>query len=366
MLDKKTKEKAIFEKRKHLRITTLCNNNCIFCLAGGIKDRRHLTLEEVTKQIKQGIEENCERLILSGGDATIHPKFLEIIKLGKDTGYKKIQVITNGRMFSYGSFLIKSIQNGLDEITFSIHSHIPEIQDKLTIIKGSFKQSISALKKAITLKDQGKLIVSVDIVLNALNVESIKDTFEFFYNLGVMEIDLLQITPFGNARTNKDVMFYDIDKNMDNIKLEGRTIEPVYGRNIDTAPALLARYEKGEGVILSEGDIRLLGVRNFKNAPELANNYWDTSTLFATKGKDVKVILPYRAKSRNLTKTARILLRSFNFNNPLTFNKVNLKTESDWERLKGKEVYEGKIAQWFEKGENGELIGLNEIGRAHV
>ena len=54
---------------------------------------------------------------------------------------------------------------------------------------------------------------------------------------------------------------------MENIQLEDRTLEAHYGRNIDKAPALLARWEKGAGYIPSEADIRLLGVRNFGNAP---------------------------------------------------------------------------------------------------
>ena len=105
---------------------------------------------------------------------------------------------------------------------------------------------------------------------------------------------------------------------MKNIQLEGRTfvttieIEPHYGRNVDKAPALLKRYEKGEGAIPSEADIRLLGIRNFKNAPQLATNYWDTSTLSATKGKAVKVILPYETGSRELTESARFGLSLIN------------------------------------------------------
>ena len=126
---------------------------------------------------------------------------------------------------------------------------------------------------------------------------------------------------------------------MDNIKLEGRTIEPAYGRNINTAPALLARYEKGEGVILSEADIRLLGVRNFKNAPELANNYWDTSTLSATKGKDVEVILPYETGSRELTDVAKFGLSLINSDEKLVNYGVNLDVEGRWEKLKGSGVY---------------------------
>lgn len=126
---------------------------------------------------------------------------------------------------------------------------------------------------------------------------------------------------------------------MNNIQLEDRTIEPAYGRNVDTVPALLARYEKGEGVIPSEADIRLLGIRNFKNAPELINNYWDTSTLSATKGKDIKVILPYETGSRTLTESARFGLGLINPDEQLVNYGVNLDIDGRWEKLEGNGVY---------------------------
>ena len=126
---------------------------------------------------------------------------------------------------------------------------------------------------------------------------------------------------------------------MENIQLEGRTIEPHYGRNVDKAPALLARYDKGEGVIPSEADIRLLGVRNFGNVPEIANNYWDTSTLSATKGKAVKVILPYETGSRELTESARFGLGLINPNEDLVNYGVNLDVDGRWEKLDGNGVY---------------------------
>ena len=126
---------------------------------------------------------------------------------------------------------------------------------------------------------------------------------------------------------------------MENIQLEGRIIEPHYGRNVDKAPALLARWKKGEGYIPSEADLRLMGVRNFKNAPEIATNYWDTSTLSATKGSEVKVILPYETRSRELTESARFGLGLINPNELLVNYGVNLDVGGRWEKLDGKGVY---------------------------
>ena len=126
---------------------------------------------------------------------------------------------------------------------------------------------------------------------------------------------------------------------MQNIQLEGRTIEPHYGRNIDTVPTLLTRYDKGEGVISSEADIRLLGIRNFNNAPQIATEYWDTSTLSATKGEEIKVILPYQTDSRTLTDVAMFGLGLINPKEKLVNYGVNLDVKDRWEKLEGSGVY---------------------------
>ncbi|MCK4552795.1 hypothetical protein KAT80_01165 [Candidatus Pacearchaeota archaeon] len=103
---------------------------------------------------------------------------------------------------------------------------------------------------------------------------------------------------------------------MKDIQLEnGRTIETHcegedyhirdFGIPIETAQLLLQEWEDGGGYIPSEADIRLLSVRNFKNNPELINSCWNTSTLLATKGETMKVILPYETGNKTLTKVAR-------------------------------------------------------------
>jgi len=127
---------------------------------------------------------------------------------------------------------------------------------------------------------------------------------------------------------------------MENIQLKGMTIEPRYGRNMDKAPALLSRWKKGEGYIPSEGDIRFLGIRNFKNAPEIANNYWDGSTLSATKDDVVKVILSYdNSGDHKLTDAGKFGLSLINPNEDLVSNGVNLDIDDRWEKLEGNGVY---------------------------
>lgn len=236
------KQKAIFEKRKWIGITNKCNNKCIFCLDGEIKNKFQKSIKEIKKELNSGIEEGCVRLVISGGEATIHPDFIEIIKIGKKIGYKKIQVISNGRMFSYSGFLNKAIKAGLDEITFSIHGHNAELHDSLTSVKGSFEQTINGIKKAL----KKRIIVNCDIVLNKKNIIYFPKIILLLLDMGVREFDLLHIMPFGNAWANKKEMIYDLNENIHYVK-EGIEIGKKRGATIWTnrfPPEYLEGYEE--------------------------------------------------------------------------------------------------------------------------
>ena len=203
------------EKRFWVRLTKKCNNRCIFCLDSEVQDGSVIPFSEIQNQLIEGRKEKFDRLILSGGEPTLHPQFLEIVKEGKKLGYKKIQVISNGRMFMYKDFLMEGVRNGISEITFSIHGHTPEIHDRLTQIEGSFFQSILGLRNALKVSN---LIVSVDIVINKLNYKYLPEILNFFISLGVREFDLLQVVPFGRAWENRKKVFYDIKKALPYLK----------------------------------------------------------------------------------------------------------------------------------------------------
>lgn len=210
------KESAAMQKRHHVMITDLCNSNCIFCLATEWKKRScHFPAEEVKEKIRQGLKLGAKRLVLSGGEPTIHPEFVDFVKYAKEAGYGRVQAISNGKMFYYEKFLDQAIDAGLDEVTFSLPSHLEKDFEKQTGVKGSYKQSIGGLVNAIK---SGKLIVSVDVVVSRMNVEHLRETLDFYIGLGVAEFDLLQVIPFGSAWKNRDRAFYDPAEFADNLK----------------------------------------------------------------------------------------------------------------------------------------------------
>jgi MoaA/NifB/PqqE/SkfB family radical SAM enzyme len=203
-------EDAAHEKRNWVRLTYECNNRCIFCLDSDTHDGEMRDAEDVKKQILEGRRRGATRLILSGGEPTIHPRYLDFVKLGRLAGYRRVQTVTNGRLFAYGDFLGKCLEAGLQEITFSLHGPNARIHDALVGVKGAFEQEMGGLRAALR---DGRPIVNVDVVINKGNVKVLPEMLELFYAEGVRELDLLQVVPFGRAFTEgRDTLFYDLEE----------------------------------------------------------------------------------------------------------------------------------------------------------
>ena len=129
------------QSRHWVRLTRVCNNRCRFCLDRPLQDGSVIPYGDILLDLERGRESGCERAVLSGGEATIHPRYHDIVRAARDMGYARVQTITNGRMFAYRQFLERALDAGLGELTFSLHGHTPALHDALTHTPGSFAQN---------------------------------------------------------------------------------------------------------------------------------------------------------------------------------------------------------------------------------
>jgi MoaA/NifB/PqqE/SkfB family radical SAM enzyme len=209
-------EAAAHEKRQWIRLTSYCNNRCTFCLDSGAHNGTYVPKLMINTQIIEGRRKGATRLILSGGEPTIHPDYVKFIALGNRLGYRRIQTVTNGRLFAYPEFLSKCLDAGLGEITFSIHGHNAKVHDALVGVPGAFDEEVQGLKNALA---DGRVIVNVDVCLNKGNIRGLPELLDRFMEIGVREFDLLHIIPFGRAfEEGRESLFYDIDEAYDSIR----------------------------------------------------------------------------------------------------------------------------------------------------
>lgn len=167
-------------------------------------------VSEIEAQLRAGLKSGCRRVVLSGGEPTIHPEFCGIVGLAKRLGYAHVQVISNGRMLCYDDFLSGAVAAGLTEITFSVHGAAPAQHDRLVGVNGAFAQTMRGIRNAVKVPG---LIISSDVVVNAINVGSLYDIVRLLYRLGISEYDLLQIMPFGRAWDNWGILNYSFSGN---------------------------------------------------------------------------------------------------------------------------------------------------------
>ncbi|MCB9778813.1 MAG: radical SAM protein [Alphaproteobacteria bacterium] len=205
----------IANRKKHwVRAVTACNSRCLFCLDADTPRNVYIPVDDVKAELRRGIEQlGADKVIISGGEATLHPQFVELVRYAKqDLGYDRVQTVTNGTMLADRDFYVACRDAGLGEITFSLHGHTEDLHDWLTQTPGGFKKLMKGMIRAR--RDPRGPIVNVDVCINKQNVAFIDKVVELCLSVGVNEFDLLHVIPQANAFENRELMFYDVREHL--------------------------------------------------------------------------------------------------------------------------------------------------------
>ena len=195
--------------RKHwVRLVTACNSRCVFCLDTDTPRNVYLLENDVQRELRRGRDElNADKVILSGGEGSIHPKFIDFVRYAREIGYNRVQTVTNGYMFAKRDFYLAAVEAGLGEITFSLHGHTPELHDRLTGVEGAFhrlmKGMIRARPRRTHHRQRRRLHQQAE--RRRTSTRSSRSASRSACN----EFDLLHVIPQGAAFENRDELFYD-------------------------------------------------------------------------------------------------------------------------------------------------------------
>lgn len=97
-----------------------CNNNCNWCYAKNSLNSKTIMDLSKTKQLVDNLKKrNVKRIILIGGEPTIYPYFIDLIKYIRESNMR-VSIATNGRKFSDMSFASKVLNAGINGIDISL------------------------------------------------------------------------------------------------------------------------------------------------------------------------------------------------------------------------------------------------------
>jgi MoaA/NifB/PqqE/SkfB family radical SAM enzyme len=178
----------------------------------------------------------AESIYLTGGEPTLHPQFLDILKyLTINFPKQRLKLLTNGRRFIYQNFT-KEVLSLTDnfEIDMSLCGPTSEVHDSVTQVKGSFEQATKGLKNLLKNKKKGQ-IVGIRTVLNKITYQHIPQTLSFLKreagsldriivifmefeaqaikNIDLIKINYAQVKPYINQtipflKDFKEIRFY--------------------------------------------------------------------------------------------------------------------------------------------------------------
>src|SRR3990167_5263351 len=133
--------------RLEFHISYTCVNDCIFCSESDRMKRYKkypVSFLEIKKVLAAKRKTGFEFVNFTGGEPTLHPNFIEIVKFAKLIGYRTY-IGTNGTMLARSDFCEK-VSLFLDEISLSIHGYNNLTHDGLAKRRGAFTDIVRAIK----------------------------------------------------------------------------------------------------------------------------------------------------------------------------------------------------------------------------
>lgn len=163
----------------YLAISYICNQNCSFCpCTKEEKKFKYMDFYELKNSVdKLKNELDIKEVVLSGGEPTLHPNFLDIIFYLSNLGMK-ITLLTNAEKLQDKNFVNK-ISKKISGVNFTvittIHSQIEELHEQVNGVKGSFVRSMEGLKNVA----QAGFHTIVKHCITRENYKDLKDFYKY-------------------------------------------------------------------------------------------------------------------------------------------------------------------------------------------
>ncbi|MBT3669109.1 MAG: radical SAM protein [Chloroflexi bacterium] len=163
-----------------IALTYGCNNNCPHCYNEADRfSLQSLELEKWKIVIDKIVELGVPHLILTGGEATLHPELPEIINYADSSGMI-VGLNSNGRYLAHESYMNKLASSGLNHVQITLGSNQEEVHNAMMGAK-SFKQTVNGIETAI---DSGIHVITNTTLMRS-NMDHAEEIIDFLYDLGI-------------------------------------------------------------------------------------------------------------------------------------------------------------------------------------
>jgi AdoMet-dependent heme synthase len=142
-------------------LTYRCNERCVHCYLDH-DDHGEMTTAEIKHLLDELADAGVFILTFSGGEIFLRKDFFELLEYARRLAFC-VKLKTNAILIrEREAARIRDL--GVESIQVSIYSHRPEVHDAITLIPGSLKRSIDAIR---FLKDQGLKVIIANVLMTS-------------------------------------------------------------------------------------------------------------------------------------------------------------------------------------------------------
>jgi MoaA/NifB/PqqE/SkfB family radical SAM enzyme len=182
-------------ERTDLKVGFACNNRCVFCAQGDKRERNpRVPYDDLVARMRAAYRPG-RGLVLTGGEPTIRKDILRLVAAARATGYRDIQIQTNGRALAYQELVDQLVAAGVTELSPALHGPSAAVHDALTRAPGSFDQSAAGIGNAV--RSAARVVTNTVVV--GPNLAHLEATVGVLADLGVKRAQLAMVHPVGSA-----------------------------------------------------------------------------------------------------------------------------------------------------------------------
>jgi MoaA/NifB/PqqE/SkfB family radical SAM enzyme len=178
-----------------IQLGHMCNNRCVFCVSGQQTAERMagpLDAAPVIHEIEKAFALGHRKLTLLGGEPTLQPGFLDVVRRAVSLGYEEIVLFTNGVKTAREAFIDEILATG-GRFTWriSIQGATAAAHERTTLKEGSFARIERTMA---TLARKGE-IITVNMCVVKSNCDSVAAFPALLLPLGVRQLHLDMVRP---------------------------------------------------------------------------------------------------------------------------------------------------------------------------
>lgn len=193
LFKKRTPDEAPITKQSAVlfRFGEQCNNHCPMCSNTGEAGLFFHPTAELLKRATFLRDQGFRRVVVTGGEATIHPGFWTVIdqlaqyRMRWDTN-------THGRTFARPGFAARAVATGLERAIVSLHSHHPAVSAAIFgASEAAHFETIAGIEKLL----QAGVDVMLNCVLTRLSLDHMEDYLRSCHQLFGQEVTFKFVFP---------------------------------------------------------------------------------------------------------------------------------------------------------------------------